>query len=75
MPIYRGQLLHHAAERTGEDANRVLKLVFDTCRPEIDDIMYSEDALAYELYKRGGGKEQPYMGLRGQANRVKRRRF
>lgn len=53
-PLHRGQLLHHAAERTGEDAGKVVKMVFDTCRPEIDHIMYSEDALAHELYKRGG---------------------
>lgn len=51
QPPFRGQLLHHATQRSGDDVDRVLQMVVSACHPDIDQVMYSDHPLSYELYK------------------------
>ncbi|KAK3616232.1 hypothetical protein LTR56_026093 [Elasticomyces elasticus] len=47
----RGQLLHWAARRTSDDADDVAQFVLERCRPNLNKILYGDDAFSYEVRK------------------------
>ncbi|KAM3414640.1 Caskin-2 [Cercospora zeina] len=48
---FRGQLLHWAARRISDDAEDVVRLVLERCRPDLNKILYKDDAFSYEVRK------------------------
>lgn len=51
---FRGYLLHWAARRTSDDAEHVVRLVLERCQPDLDQILYKDDAFSYEVRKSVG---------------------
>nr|POF13268.1 ankyrin repeat and sam domain-containing protein 1a [Quercus suber] len=49
--LFRGQLLHWAARRTSDDANDVVQLVLERCRPDLNKTWYEDDVFSYEVRK------------------------
>ncbi|KAK3720450.1 hypothetical protein LTR37_003863 [Vermiconidia calcicola] len=48
---FRGQLLHWAAGRTSDDAEDVVQLVLERCRPDLNKIQYNDEPFSYEIRK------------------------
>ncbi|KAK0257801.1 hypothetical protein LTS09_007415 [Friedmanniomyces endolithicus] len=46
---WHGQLLHHAAGRTLDDCDAVVRLVLERCRLKVNDIMYLNHAFSFEI--------------------------
>lgn len=48
---FRGQLLNWAARRTSSDAEEVVQLVLDRCRPDLNKTQYEDDRFSYYLHR------------------------
>ncbi|KAF2209962.1 hypothetical protein CERZMDRAFT_10564, partial [Cercospora zeae-maydis SCOH1-5] len=48
---FHGQLLHWAARRISNDAEDVVRLVLERCQPDLNKILYKDDAFSYEVRK------------------------
>lgn len=51
---FQGQLLHWAARRASDDAEDVVRFVLERCRPDLNQILYKDDAFSYEVRKAVG---------------------
>lgn len=50
-PSFHGQLLHWAARRESDDAEDVLQLVLERCRPDLNKVLYEDDPFSYAVRK------------------------
>ena len=48
---FGGQLLHWAARRASDDAEDVVQFLLQRCQPDVNKIMYEDDAFLYEVRK------------------------
>lgn len=48
---FGGQLLHWAARRASDDAENVVQFLLQHCQPDLNKILYEDDAFSYEVRK------------------------